>query len=65
MDLIKHIIKSTHQERIEMKGLILLRIDMILMAAILTNYIIIKGKIKKVTTCTYSLKEGLILSENL
>lgn len=62
IDLINHIIKSTHQERIEIEGLIPLRIDMILMAAILTNYIIKKGKIENVTTCTYSLKEGLILT---
>ncbi len=63
--LISQIIESTHQQRVEMEGLISLRIDMILMAAILTNYIIINGGIEKVTTCTYSLKEGLILSENL
>lgn len=62
INLLTQVIKSTHQERIEMDGLILLRIDMILMAAILTNYIIKKGRIEKVTTCTYSLKEGLILS---
>ncbi|OAQ39646.1 hypothetical protein A5893_08655 [Pedobacter psychrophilus] len=62
MNLITQVIKSTHQERVEMNGLIPLRIDMILMAAILTNYTIVNGKIEKVTTCTYSLKEGLILS---
>jgi len=62
INLLTQVIKSTHQERIEMDGLILLRIDIILMAAILTNYIIKKGRIEKVTTCTYSLKEGLILS---
>jgi exopolyphosphatase/guanosine-5'-triphosphate,3'-diphosphate pyrophosphatase len=65
MDLIKQMIKSTHKERVQMEGLIPLRTDMILMASILTNYIIIKGELEKITTCTYSLKEGLILSENL
>ncbi|MEO5911791.1 MAG: exopolyphosphatase [Pelobium sp.] len=61
--LLKEIISSSHQERIDMEGLIPLRIDMILMASILTQYILNKGKLKKVTTCTYSLKEGLLLSE--
>jgi exopolyphosphatase/guanosine-5'-triphosphate,3'-diphosphate pyrophosphatase len=63
-ELIDKIIKSTHQERVTMEGLIPLRVDMILMASILTRYIIEKGNIQEVTTCTYSLKEGLLLSQN-
>lgn len=61
--LLKEIITSSHQQRLNMEGLITLRIDMILMASILTQYILNKGKMEKVTTCTYSLKEGLLLSE--
>nr|MBC7614127.1 exopolyphosphatase [Pseudopedobacter sp.] len=63
-ELISKIIKSTHQERVNMEGLIPLRVDMILMASILTRYILEKGNIQEVTTCTYSLKEGLLLSQN-
>lgn len=62
--LISEIIKSTHQERSAMKGLIPLRVDMILMASILTQFIIEKGNMQQVTTCTYSLKEGLLFSDN-
>lgn len=61
-DLLKEIINSTHQERKEMKGLIPLRVDMILMASILTKYILEESGIKEVVTCTYSLKEGLLIS---
>ena len=63
-ELIGKIIKSTHQERINMEGLIPLRVNMILMASILTRYIMEKGNFQEVTTCTYSLKEGLLLSQN-
>lgn len=60
--LLKEIIASTHQQRKEMEGLIPLRVDMILMASILTNFIIKQSGIQEVITCTYSLKEGLLLS---
>lgn len=62
-DLLKTIIASTHQERLDMKGLIPLRVDMILMASILTQYILHQTGIKQVITCTYSLKEGLLMSD--
>ena len=59
--LITKIIASTHKERLQMDGLIPLRVDMILMAAILTSYILEQSKIEQVITCTYSLKEGLLI----
>jgi exopolyphosphatase/guanosine-5'-triphosphate,3'-diphosphate pyrophosphatase len=59
--LLVEIINSTNQERKEMKGLIPLRVDMILMASILTKFILEKSCIKEVETCTYSLKEGLLI----
>jgi len=62
-DLIENIIASTHQQRLNWKGLIPLRVDMILMASILTQYILHQTKIKQITTCTYSLKEGLLMSD--
>jgi exopolyphosphatase/guanosine-5'-triphosphate,3'-diphosphate pyrophosphatase len=58
------IMSSTHQDRKDMKGLIPLRIDMILMASILTHYVLEHSKIKEVVTCTYSLKEGLLISND-
>jgi exopolyphosphatase/guanosine-5'-triphosphate,3'-diphosphate pyrophosphatase len=62
--LLNEIINSTHQERLAIKGLIPLRVDMILMATILTKYIIEKSKIDCVITCTYSLKEGLLIAND-
>ncbi|MBD3750246.1 MAG: exopolyphosphatase [Sphingobacteriales bacterium] len=62
--LITEIISSSHQQRAAMKGLIPLRVDMILMASMLTQFIIERGNIQHVTTCTYSLKEGLLFSDN-
>lgn len=58
--LLTKIINSTHEERTKIKGLIPLRIDMILMAAVLTNYILLKSGINDVQACSYSLKEGLL-----
>ncbi|MBK0383006.1 exopolyphosphatase [Pedobacter sp. SD-b] len=64
-ELLNEIIRSNHQQRENLEGLIPLRTDMVLMAAILTQYTMGIGNIEKVTTCTYSLKEGLILAETL
>jgi exopolyphosphatase/guanosine-5'-triphosphate,3'-diphosphate pyrophosphatase len=62
-NLLVEIIASSHQQRKDMKGLITLRVDMILMASILTQFIIKQTKIKRVITCTYYLKEGLLMSD--
>lgn len=62
--LLQEIIASTHQQRAEMQGLITLRTDMILMASILTKFILKQSGITQIVTCTYSLKEGLLLSDN-
>lgn len=62
-DLLAEIIISTHQERKEMKGLIPLRVDMILMASILTRYVLEQANIQQAVACTFSLKEGLISSD--
>ncbi|HET8828648.1 MAG TPA: exopolyphosphatase [Pelobium sp.] len=61
--LLEEIITSTHQQRLEIDGLISLRTDMILMASILTRYVLKTSGIKETITCTYSLKEGLLLNE--
>lgn len=60
-NLLNEIISSNHQQRAEIQGLIPLRTDMILMASILTKFILKKSGIKEIITCTYSLKEGLLL----
>ena len=61
-DLLEKIIHSTHEERVQIKGLIPLRTDMILMASVLTKFILLTSGISEVKACAYSLKEGLLYS---
>ncbi len=56
------IISSTHQEREIIEGLIPLRVDMIVIAALLTNYIIEQLGLKKLYLSTYDLKMGILYS---
>lgn len=54
------LINSTHQERTQMPNLIPLRVDMIVMAIMLTNYIISNCRIKSLSLSTYDLKMGVL-----
>jgi exopolyphosphatase / guanosine-5'-triphosphate,3'-diphosphate pyrophosphatase len=58
--LIEKIVLSTHRQRLEAKGIISVRIDMIVVASLLTRFIIQKLEISKVTMSTSSLKEGIL-----
>ncbi len=58
--LIEKIVLSTHQQRLEAKGIISVRIDMIVVASLLTRFVIEKLGISKVTMSTSSLKEGVL-----
>lgn len=52
------LIQSNHKERVHKKGLIPLRVDMIVVASVFSRYILQKTGIKDVRLSTYSLKEG-------
>jgi len=54
------IIRSTHEERAQMKGVIPLRVDMIVVASIITRFVMQKLYIQNVGMSTYSLKEGVM-----
>lgn len=56
------LIMSNHEERVKMDRLIPLRVDMIVMAALLTNYVLDKLDIQKITLSTYDLKMGVLQS---
>ncbi|HWW37678.1 exopolyphosphatase [Pedobacter sp.] len=60
--LAAELIASTHEERAGMKGLIPLRVDMIVLAAILTNYVIDEIGLEKLSLSTYDLKMGVLRS---
>lgn len=54
------LIASTHEERTHMKGLISLRVDMIVIAAILTNYVLEHIPFDSLHLSTYDLKMGVL-----
>ena len=56
------LINSTHQERAEMPGMIPLRIDMIVIAALITNYVMGRLKLNQLSLSTYDLKMGVLAS---
>ncbi|MCX2429242.1 exopolyphosphatase [Pedobacter sp. GR22-10] len=58
------LINSTHQQRSEMPGIIPLRVDLIVIAALITNYVLGRLQINQLKLSTYDLKMGM-LSQNL
>lgn len=58
--LANQLIKSTHQEREQMDKLIALRVDMIVMATVQTNFILGLTDFKKLMVSTYDLKMGVL-----
>lgn len=60
LSLIEKLALSTHQQRIATEGIIPVRIDMIVVASLLTRFIMEKLGIDKVVMSTSSLKEGVL-----
>ncbi|MES2266327.1 MAG: exopolyphosphatase [Bacteroidota bacterium] len=60
LDLIELLIKSNHSLRASIKGIIPVRVDMIVVASLLTIYMMQKMGIPDVNMSTYSLKEGVL-----
>lgn len=56
------LIASTHAQRQAMPDLIQLRVDMIVIAAILTDYVIAVCNIEQISMSTYDLKMGVLYS---
>lgn len=57
------LINSTHHERSEMPSIIPLRVDLIVIAALITNYVLGRLKINKLMLSTYDLKMGVLASQ--
>ncbi len=51
---------SSHQERLAKRSIIPLRVDMIAVASLVTQFVLQKLEIKKLAMTTYSLKEGVL-----
>jgi len=60
IEIHQQLLNSTRAQRLSMNGLIAMRVDMIVIASIFTQYIINKFNIPKVRLSTYSLKEGVL-----
>jgi exopolyphosphatase / guanosine-5'-triphosphate,3'-diphosphate pyrophosphatase len=56
----KQLLHSNVQQRKNMKGIIEMRLDMIVIASILLNVVIQKLSIKTITLSAYALKEGML-----
>lgn len=56
----KQLIESNSDQRKKMKGIIPMRVDMIVVASVLLNYVINKLKIEKLILSTYALKDGML-----
>lgn len=56
----KRLIASTHAERASMKGLISLRVDMIVIAAIITDYVLERLNLQQLSLSAYDLKMGVL-----
>lgn len=62
VDLLNFFKASTQQQRLNTKGLIALRLDMIVIASVITSFILLKLNINKTILSTYALKEGALLT---
>lgn len=59
--VINHVlVNSSKQERLEMPGLASFRVEMIVVASIMTNYVIDQFNISKLYCSDFSLKEGIL-----
>jgi exopolyphosphatase/guanosine-5'-triphosphate,3'-diphosphate pyrophosphatase len=58
--LAERLIHSTHLERVNMPGLIPLRVDMIVIAALLVNYVLENTTVSQISLSTNDLKMGVL-----
>ena len=54
------LIASSHQQRKSMEGIVSIRVDMIVVASLLTRFVMDKISVSNVKLCTNSLKEGIL-----
>ena len=59
-DIFNDLINKTRKERLEIPGMIEMRVDMIVVACILVDYIIEKLDLKNVRVSAFALKEGIL-----
>ncbi len=62
LNLSQQVIRSTTEERMVMKGLVTMRVDMIVISCLMVNFVLNEFKINKMRVSTYSLKEGAVIN---
>jgi len=60
--LAKKVIGSTYNQRLKTKGLIEMRVDMIVISCLFVEYVLTRLNLTKLRVSTYSLKEGVIFN---
>ncbi|HEY2582996.1 MAG TPA: exopolyphosphatase [Mucilaginibacter sp.] len=60
LSLIEKLVLSSHQQRLAMEGIIPLRVDMIVTAALITRFVMQNLEVYNVVMTTNSLKEGVL-----
>jgi exopolyphosphatase/guanosine-5'-triphosphate,3'-diphosphate pyrophosphatase len=60
LELTARLISSSHDERKATRGIIPLRVDMIVVASLITRYMMDRLQIDNVAMSMYSLKEGVL-----
>jgi exopolyphosphatase/guanosine-5'-triphosphate,3'-diphosphate pyrophosphatase len=61
-DIHRELLIKDKSERLEIKGMVSMRVDMIVVASCLISFVLEYLDIKNITACTYALKEGLLFS---
>ncbi len=56
----QQLLRSTMQQRMQMKGLLKMRVDMIVLASLLLTFVLDKTKITQMQLSTFALKEGIL-----
>lgn len=56
------LVSTNHNERLAIPGMLAMRADMIVVASILTNFVIRTAKTKYLKLSTYALKEGVLFN---
>ncbi|MCR9285920.1 MAG: hypothetical protein NXI23_00875 [Bacteroidetes bacterium] len=59
--LYKRVLQSNLQERLNIKGIPANRVDLIVVAFILVNFVIQNGDVEEIIVCDYAMKEGVLI----
>jgi len=62
LDIYNEIITKNRKERLEIPGMIEMRVDMIVVASILIHFIVGHHKFQNLRVSSYALKEGIMMN---